>query len=407
MNSLIFLKPFALLFVLLSLGSCRQKEAESLIREDLFSLGIGRLEDEIAFYNQEEDRGRSKGDVCMRDGIFYISDSDGQKIVRCNSYGNILSMIYNDETNPIPLTLKPKEDGKAVTRWTFTYPLQKPGRITVDSRKHIYVEDRLPDERHTTDSESKAVLDSVVLHFNDEGRFLEYLGQEGLGGSPFPRIEGLFTSMDDDLAVVCHLPTGWNVYWFDAEGTLLYLVKIKNDSAPIPADRKELVFASLDGITAAPDARRLYIKIDYYRATFDESTKTRTGSEIDSSVIWAMRVEDGSYEKTIEAPLYEMSWTEVNRKIVVRIPYSLMGAAKNESVFLSFPEETGYALAILDTRDSYGRQIQTSVNINADELQFNVFDISTDGILSAMLVSDWIVKFVWWRTDNLLIDKNK
>lgn len=343
----------------------------------------------------------------MRDGVFYISDGDGQKIIRCNSYGNILSMIYNDETNPVPLTLKPKEDGKAVTRWAFTYPLQKPGKITVDSRKHIYVEDRLSDERHTIDNESKSVLDSVVLHFNEEGRFLEYLGQEGLGGSLFPHIEGIFTSVNDDLAVVCRLPTGWNIYWFDAEGVLLYLVKIKNDSVPIPADRRNLVFASLDGITTAPDARKLYIKVDYYRATFDESTKTRAGSEIDSSVIWVMRVEDGSYEKTIEAPLYEMSWTEINRKTVVKIPYSLLGATKSESVFLFFPEETGYALSVLDMRDSFERQIQTSVRINADELQFNAFDLSMDGILSAMLVSDWAVKFVWWRTDKLLIERNE
>jgi hypothetical protein len=402
-----YLNPIALVIALLIVVSCRQKEPESIAREDLFSLNIGRLEDEIAFYSQEDDRGRSRGDLCMRDGIFYISDGDGQKITRYNSYGNILSMIYNDETNPTPLSLKPKEDGKAVTRWTFTYPLQKPGKIAVDARKHIYAEDRLPDERHATDPESKAILDSVILHFNEEGRFLEYLGQEGPGGSPFPRIEGIFTSLNDDLAVVSRIPTGWNIYWFDVEGILLYLIKIKNDSIPIPADRKELVFASLDGIIVASDMRKLYIKVDYYRAAFDEATKTRAGSEIDSSVIWTMRVEDGSYEKTIEAPLYEMTWTEANRKSVVRVPYSMMGSAKNENIFFSFPEETGYALAILDTRDSSGRQIQTSIEVNIDEMQFNAFDISTDGILSAMLVSDWTVKFAWWRTDNLLIEQNE
>lgn len=392
------------MLVLLSAVACRQEADESIVREDLFSLGIGRLEDEIAFYNQGDDRGRSGGGICMRDGIFYISDGGGQKIIRCNSYGDVLSMIYNDETNPAPLTLKPKENGKAVTRWAFTYPLQKPGRITVDSRKHLYAEDRLPDERHTIDEESGAVLDSVVLHFDEEGRFMEYLGQEGLGGSPFPHIKGLFTSQDDDIAVVCHLPTGWNVYWFDAEGVLLYLIKIKNDSVPVPADRRELVFASLDGIIAVPDARKLYMKVDYYRVMFDESTKTRAGNEIDSSVIWMMNVEDGSYEKTIEAPLYEITWTQVNRKTVVRVPYSLLGAAGNENLFLSFPEETGYALAILDTQNSSERQIQTSIKVNPDELQFNAFDLSTEGILSAMLVSEWTVKFVWWRTDNLLAD---
>jgi hypothetical protein len=370
----------------------------------MFTLEIGRLEDQIAFYSQEGDLGGRRSSICMKDGIFYISDSEGQKTTRYNSYGNILSMIYNDETNPEPLTLKPKEEGSTVTRWAFTYPLQEPGRIAVDSRKHIYVEDKLPDERHNFDAESKAILDGVILHFDEEGRFLEYLGQEGLGGSPFPRIEGLYISANDDFAVICRLPIGWNVYWFDKDGGLLYLIKINNNSVPVPADRKDVVFASLDGIAAAPDAPKLYIKIDYYRDTFDESTNTRTGSETDSSVIWVMKAENGSYEKTIEAPLFEYAFTENNRKVITKLPYSLLGLTKNEQVFLSFPQETGYALLILDAKEANGKQRQSFIKVDMDELQYNTFDLSNDGILSGLLISDWNAKLVWWRTDKLLAE---
>jgi hypothetical protein len=320
-------------------------------------------------------------------------------VARFNSYGDILTMIYNDETNPQPLTLKPKQSGENVTRWAFTYPFQKPGIIAIDTRKHIYVEDKLPDERHSFDPESKALLDSVALHFDADGGFLEYLGQEGVGGSPFPRIEGLYASMNDDLAVVCRLSTGWNIYWFDTDGILLYLIKIKNGSVPIPSDRKDAVFASLDSIVAAPDARKLYIKVDYYRDTFDDSTNTRTGSESDSSVIWVMRVEDGIYEKNIETPLYESVYTENNHKVTIKIPYTLLGITEDERVFLYFPEESGYALLILDTRESSGVQHQGNIRVDMDELQFNAFNLSREGILSAMLINDWEVKLAWWRTD--------
>jgi hypothetical protein len=391
--------------LLLTFISCSPKESESIMREDLFILEIGRLEDQIAFYNQEADRGIHTSSLCMRDGIFYISDSQGQKIARYNSYGDILSLIYNDETNPKPLTLKPRKEGEAATRWYFTYPLQEPGKIAVDMRKHIYCEDKLPDERHSFDAESKALLDSVVLHFDAEGQFLEYLGQEGIGGSPFPRIAGIYTSANDDLAVVCRLPTGWNVYWFDSEGVLLYLIKIKNDSVPIPSDRREVAFASLDSIAVAPDARRLYIKVDYYRDTYDASTNTRTGNETDSSVIWVMRVEDGSYEKNIETPLFENTFSEGNRKTVVKVPYSLLGVIGNERVFLSFPDETGYNLLILDARENGGSQHKGLIEVNMDELQFNTFDLSKEGILSAILISDWNVKFVWWRTDKFVAEE--
>jgi hypothetical protein len=388
--------------VSVALLACSFEQAESITREDLFILQIGRLEDQIAFYNQEGDQGARRSDLCMRDGIFYISDGAGQKLARYNSYGNILSMIYNDETNPQPLTLKPKPENETVTRWAFTYPLREPGRIAVDVRKHIYVEDRLPDERYAFDAENKVLLTSVVLHFDAEGRFLEYLGREGIGGSPFPRIEGLYSSADDHIAVVCRLPGAWNVYWFDAEGMLLSLIKISNDAIPIPADRRGLVFASLDSIMAAPDAHRLYIKVDYYHDTFDESTNTRTGNESDSSVIWVMNVEDGSYEKTIEAPLFETSFTEGSRKVVSKIAYSMLGLAVNERVFLSFPSENGYTIQILDTRTTGGTQHQGFIKVALDELQFNVFHLSREGILSALLIDDWDVKLVWWRTDKLI-----
>ncbi|MDR0707739.1 MAG: hypothetical protein LBF60_07685 [Treponema sp.] len=383
-------------------SGCVEKQVEAITRENLFTLQIGRLEDQIAFYNQ--DGGGGGGGLCMSEGIFYISDTEGQKVTRFNSYGDILTMIYNDETNPQPLTLKPKLDGESVTRWAFTYPFQKPGRIAIDTQKHIYVEDLIPNERRGFDPESKALLDSVALHFDADGRFLEYLGQEGIGGSPFPRIEGLYASVNDDLAVVCRLPTGWNIYWFDTDGVLLYLIKIKNGSVPIPTDRKDVVFASLDSIAAAPDARKLYIKVDYYRDTFDDSTNTRTGNESDSSVIWVMRVEDGIYEKNIETPLYESAYMENNRKVVIKIPYTLLGIAEDERVFLYFPEESGYALLILDTRESNGVQHQGSVSVDMNELQFNAFHLSREGILSAMLISDWDVKLVWWRTDKFFED---
>lgn len=390
---------FFILFI--SLSSCSPERINDITREDLFTLQLGRLEDQLAFYSQEGDRGGGSS-ICMRDGIFYISDSEGQKVTRFNSYGDILSMIYNDETNPRPLTLKPKSDDETVTRWSFTYPFQEPGRIAVDERKHIYVEDRIPDERHGFDAESGSLLDSVVLHFDEEGKFIEYLGQEGVGGSPFPRIEGLYTAIDDELGVVCRLSTGWNIYWFDNEGILLYLIKITNNSIPVPADRRDVVFSSLDSIAVAPDARKLYIKVDYYRDTYDESTNTRTGSETDSSVIWVMRVDNGIFEKNIETPLYESVYTENNRRTTVKIPYIILGVAPNERIFLHFPEEDGYALLILDARESSGIQRRGSIRVNMDELQFNTFDLARNGILSALLVSDWNAQIAWWRTDRFM-----
>jgi hypothetical protein len=382
--------------------ACSRGELRSIGREDLFALDIGQMEDQIALYNLEGDKGARQADFTMRDGLFYISDGSGGKIARYNSYGDLLFMIYNEETNPPPLTLRTGvEDSAMVTRWAFSYPLRQPGEITVDSRKHIYVEDSLPYDRHGVDAESRALLDSIILHFDADGSFIEYLGQEGIGGSPFPRIVGLYTSIRDELAVVCRLPTGWNIYWYDAAGTLRFLVQLKNTAVPVPPDWAP-VSPSVDVIMASPDSRRLYLKVDYYRDTFDESTNTRTGTEPDSSFLWIMNVEDGSYAGNVELPFFEYAYDKDVRTANARLLYSLLGPVKNGGVFLYFPMETGYSLLFLNTGG--GEQRRGFIEVNNEELQFNVFDLSTEGILSALLVDTWQVRLVWWRTDKFLGD---
>ena len=385
-------------------AACSRQAAPipSIEREDLFTLDIGKLEDQIALFNLEGDGSIRRTDIAMRNGLFYIADGNGGKILKYNSFGDLLFMIYNDETNPQPLTLKPLTEGSVVTRWAVPYPLQEPGQITVDSRKHIYVMDRLPYERHSFDPESKALLDGVILHFDADGKFIEYLGREGIGGSPFPKIEGLYTSVRDELAVVCRLPTGWNIYWYDSEGIFLFMVQLKNEALPVPPDRDNVI-PSLDSIAVGPDARKLYIKIDYYRNTYDESTNTRTGIEPDSSVIWIMNAENGAWEKHVDVPFFEYTSTEQNKKVTSRMIYSLLGVINSGKIFLSFPVEGGYSILVMSTESgTTGEQRQGFIRVDNSELQYNVFDLSADGILSGLLADDFHVKLVWWRTDKFL-----
>ncbi|MDR0997916.1 MAG: hypothetical protein LBL70_02525 [Treponema sp.] len=396
-----FFVIFSSLLVLLS-GACSRENVVSVAREEFFSLDIGRLEDQLALYNLEGDRGISRASLAMRDGLFYISDGNGQKIARYNSYGDLLFMIYNEESNPPPRSLRTNiEDSARVTRWAFSYPLRSPGKIVVDSRKHIYVEEQLPDDRYGYDGENRALLDSIVLHFDGDGRFVEYLGQGGIGGRPFPRITGLYSSAEDDLVVVCRLPTGWNIYRFDSSGSALSQVQLKNSAVPIPPDWPD-ISSSVDAIMAAPDNRSLYVKVDYYRDTFDESTNTRTGNEPYSSIIWIMN-ENGVYTGNAEIPLLEHSFDDNGRKVSARMLYFMLGVIRGGRAFLGFPEEGGYSLVIMDTDSVSGEsQRHGAIQVNRDELQLNSFNLSPEGILSALLVSDYKANLVWWRTDKML-----
>jgi len=389
------------IFVILILffASCRINTAGSVEREDLFTLEIGPMEDQIALYRLDGSRGIRRIGFTMHDGSFYIADGNSGKIVRYNSYGNLLFMIFNEETNPAPATplMTNISEYEQATRWAYSYPLEEPGWIAVDSRRHIFVEDRLPQHDLRYDPETRVLLDGIILHFDQNGRFINYLGREGIGGSPFPRIIGLTSGIRNELAVTCRIPDGWEIYWFSPAGTLLYLVKISSSAIPALPDWPEAL-AVIETITISPDSRRLYIKVNYSHDTFDQFTHTRTGSAPISSVIWTLNVEDGSYINSVEIPLYDI--VENGRLTNDKGYYSVLGAARNGKLLLYFRIDTGYSLLFVDTHTR--EQRRGDIQFSIDELRFNDFFLSPDGILSAMLADNFNVKLVWWRTDRFI-----
>jgi hypothetical protein len=389
------------ILVVLSLiftGACKNNQIDSVEREELFTLEVGHMEDQIALYNLDGTRGIKRTGFTMKDGQFYISDGNGGKISRFNSYGDLLFMIYNEETNPPPISLKTIISGEEqATRWANSYPLEQPGWIAVDSRKHIFVEDRLPLQAHRLDRERNSLLDGIILHFDQDGRFINYLGCEGIGGSPFPRIVALTATVNDELAVICRLQGGWDIYWFNSSGMLLYLVKISSSVIPSLPDWPQAL-SVVDSVMASPDSKRLFIKVDYSRDTFDQSTNTRTGSEPVSSAIWILNVEDGSYSDMVEIPLFEISQNGSNSK--TRVFYIMLGVSRNRKVLLYFPVDTGYSLLYVDTYSN--EQQRKNINFSNDEIRYNDFFLSAEGILSAMLADNYNIKLVWWRTDRLM-----
>ncbi|MDR2073274.1 MAG: hypothetical protein LBP60_07565, partial [Spirochaetaceae bacterium] len=369
---------------------------------DLFNLEIGPLEDQVNLVGTAMGQSANRTSLAMRDGLFYISDTSGGKIVRYNSYGDLLFVIYNEETNPPPIALRRGIDEEGmVTRWSITHPLKEPGVLTVDSRKHIYTADKVDGDKRVVDAETNSLLDNVVLHFNDSGRFVNFLGQEGIGGKPFSRIMGIYASRDDEIAVVCLLVSGWNIYWFNSEGTLLYLVHLQNDSIPVPPG-SEANYASMDAVTVSPDERKLFFKVDYYRNTVDENNNSMAIP--DSSVIWIMDVENGSYEAPVTVPFFEYTTTENEKKLTQKLPYALLGVVKDSRVFLYFPVDGGYSLLVL-TAGSREQRLGF-IQVRNDELKYNAFNLSAEGILSGLLATEWDVKLVWWRTDRLLGEMN-
>jgi len=357
------------------------------------------MEDQVDLFKLEGRSRPRKTRIAMRDGIVYLADGNGSKVVRYTSYGDLLSMIYDPENNPPPLTLKTDfAESDVVTRRAVPYPLNEAGEIAVNSRKDMYVEDRLSPERRTYDANKRTMLDQVVLKFDNDGKFIEYLGQEGVGGTPFPMITGIHVSQYDELVVICRHIAGWNVYWFDKDGNLLYLVLIERDDLPLPPGRRSK--PSLERIIPAVDDRKLYLKIDYYKDTVDESTNMRSGIGYDGSMLWTMDVKTGAYTASMDVPVLEKRETEGDKKIQAEHIYSFLGAARGEKFFFSVPDSGGYALLVLSAGSP--EQKRGYIRVDDEELVFNAFYLSDDGILSALLATEYEANIVWWRTDRMV-----
>ena len=80
------------------------------------------------------------------------------------------------------------------------------------------MEDTIPESRAEYDEQQQAYLNRVVRRFDLSGSYLDYLGREGIGGTPFPYIEALHVNSRDDVIVVSRAEESWLVYWVQSRG---------------------------------------------------------------------------------------------------------------------------------------------------------------------------------------------
>lgn len=398
-NSL-FLIPLIMLFAVLS---CSREQASFVGREKLFTLNYGRFEDEIDLFQLDSNSGGPDTQIFMKDGMFYISNSGSKKILQLTSFGDLLSVFYNPETNPEPsFTLSDESvtDISASTRKAVKYPFNHPVFLCVDSLKRLFVVDQLPQDRFEYDANAQIILRDVVLRFNSDGRFLDYLGQEGPGGTPFPPITGLFNNSRNETIIIGKTQTGLIVFWFSSDGNLLFRIPVSYKNLPAPYESGSTVLPSLEKIIPDPDSRKIYLKIDYYVPVIDSATKANAGISYEKSCIYPFDISSGSYENYIDIPSFTSSEkAPVGTESFIK-PYEFLGITSSGWFFLSTPVQEGYVIEMLDSRTR--RIHKRTLSVAQNELAYNAVMLSSDGILSALLATSQEASIVWWRTDSLI-----
>ncbi|HUX20694.1 MAG TPA: hypothetical protein VMW69_05595, partial [Spirochaetia bacterium] len=197
---------------ILLLAGCNSKKTVDLQMKTLFNLSLGKAEDQLDLLELPGVPATQKTRIFMRDGLFYIGNGNADKVMEFSSYGDILSLIYNPVTNPQPFLLQSNIQKDTIsTKEAHAYPLRHVGEIAVTQDKTLLIEDQVPVERQEFDKKLNAMLSSVVLRFRDDGTLIDYIGQEGVGGTPFPYIERIQSNSHGEIEVICRTDTEWLV----------------------------------------------------------------------------------------------------------------------------------------------------------------------------------------------------
>ena len=139
------IKWLVVAFTIFSVISCTpQNQSASLEETEIFSLEYGNFEDELNVYDYTR-IGNINLDLAMYDGFFYISNAESKKVMELNSYGDLLTLYYNEEVTPRPSFAIDDATVENATRKAIEYPFNKLSKIAVDGRKYLYAVDSLPE----------------------------------------------------------------------------------------------------------------------------------------------------------------------------------------------------------------------------------------------------------------------
>jgi len=384
--------------------SCSKEERKSMEREDLFKLRYGFFEDEINlthFYEREES---VDSQIFMKDGFFYISNSQAKKVMKFTSFGDILGLYYNAEFNENAISHeashisentdeKGKKDEVIHTVLSAKYPFNCPTFITVSDEKDLYVVDRLEERDLEVDYEDEIFLKNIVLHFNEKGEFVDYIGQEGYGGSPFPQIFKITSNAENELIVACRVREDFHLYYYDAKGVLKDKCIIEASNLKKLYKNDENIYINIESAYPAYNDAKVYIKCDYYLQEIDESTKVRKGISIEKSMLYVLNRTNKDIT-SFELPTYNFTETVGGERVSVAKIYEMIGTDSDGKIFLITPHKTGYSLIFFDveTKRFYQHTLYVPPAL------YTSFSVGEGGILSALFATEEDVLISWWKS---------
>lgn len=384
--------------------SCNNSNIVNTVKQQtLFSINYGKFEDELDLFSVNQ-TGSIKTFMTMEDGVFFIANGESKKILKLSSYGDVIGIYYDPLTNPTPnfeKVLEKSSNKIQSTQHAIQYQFNDIGKIISDEKKNFYVTEKLPLSRQEQDENNKVLLQNIVLRFADNGKLIDYIGQQGPGGTPFPYIKNLFVTKNNELVVHCLLHNGSIVYWFSEQGYLKYTIPISNENLPKPQEfEKSEVFMTLDSIVPDYHKKKLYLKIDYHETEIDSSTKAKAGIQFKNTLIYPLDIETGKYEEYLIIPGQEETVSNGFSKQTFTYAYDFLGITENGWLFFMVAADSGFYIQMIHPNGQ--KIIKRHIEVDHQNVFYHNFSLSSQGIISALLAKEQEVQLVWWRTDTLL-----
>lgn len=388
-------------FIFFGFFSCSKSEiVQSISETQLFKLNYGKFAQQLSV-SDLNNTGVVRYGISMQDGFFYIVNGESKKIMELNSYGDLLTLFYNEDSeiaNLLENSTRPEES----VRHEISYPFDYSGPIAIDSNKTIYVASYVPKDRQEQSEDDSALLCQHILRMSRDGSNVEYIGQQGPGGIPFPYIKRVFTTAKDELVAVCVSTQGKIVYWFDKSGFLKYTIPVTKNTIPLTdaqGDSSE-IFISIENVVPDPVSYKLYVQADFYSTYFDEDSKVQSGINYVQTFLYPFDIESEIYEKPLSIPAYEESVVSDYSKLIYRIPYDFLGVTKSGWKFFIIKVENGFNIEMIQNENQ--KILRRQFKVNHNNILFDSMALSLDGIITALYLEQEAARIVWYRTDSLI-----
>jgi len=410
---------------------CGKNRVLELKKEKLFSIPIGRSEEQIGVQRRKNGEFHGPGAVLFRNGFFFFFFSVNQKIMKITTPGDIILVISkgNNQGNT-----GGEADNVLRTKERKIYNFDTISQIAVDNENNLYVQNVfIKKEKQESVIDIISLDDNVgdeganytesymsyILKFDRLGNFKYRIGKNGINTDPFYYVYKITTDFNGNLIILTadEAWENWTYYVYDNEGKLIERHTINREKilgSNKPVDRVSFI---MDVCPEVNDKKLVYWVSQYETANDTRSIKK-------SEDAWGEEIEIENFDET------KSTDQSVKKSMNDLLFYKLVRFdVTSDDIISSYTWETGLNHSTDTTQEFLGidgksdgflwkyvgknRSVVTivrpdgtvvakrSFSFEDDGLWTNV-QVAVDGSVYAIKIDDKKAYFYRWRSDELL-----